>query len=110
MSTLGTILQEVEADISAEWNELEAEALADASLVWNAVKPILLDALPQQFAILKDLIQTGIADISSMSIEQVETALLNLAVSEELSFIQGLESSVLQAIIAIFKPKTALTA
>lgn len=108
--SIGTILKEIETDIEAEWGALENELLADASLVWQSVKPLMLGILPAQFAILKDLVETGIADIYSMSIEDVETALLNLAVKEELAFIRTLGSSVLQAIIAIFKPQVPASA
>lgn len=101
--SLETVVQTIEADISAEWGVIAAAGEADALAAWGAVKPVLLGILPAQWTILKSLIQTGIQDIESLSIEDTETALLNLAITDELTFIKNLESSALQAIIALFK-------
>lgn len=100
-----TFMQTIEADLQAAWGSLDSWANDELVRAWDAVKPVMAGILPAQWTIVQDLITTGIENVQSLSIEQIETAMLNKAIIDELAFITTIKSQALQAIIALFKPQ-----
>lgn len=104
------IITEIETDLKAAWGELVGVVETDAKILWADFKGIVTALVPEQYSILTTFIARALADVEGGNIDDIETALLNLAEVQELAWVKELGSEVLQAIIAVAKasaPKAA---
>ena len=98
-----TFIQTIESDLTHAWGTLEGIVEADAQVLWTDFKSIFTALLPSQYTILQGLVVELLTDVATGDISDIETALLNKAEAEELSWIKTLGSEVLQAVIAVIK-------
>lgn len=113
MSSAGTVavvapkvdfLSVVAADFKAAEGWAEATAEGVAVTVWSTFKTGIIGVTAGQAQIILNVLGRLNTDIiAKMTIEQIETDLLNLALVSELALLQSIESRVLQLFIAAWK-------
>lgn len=98
------LLATIEADLSAGVSYLENEVENVGLWLWNTVKAAFIALEPAEAAVLKAVLQAGVAAAGAgQSIEQIETAVLNTAKGAEADVLAKAGSGVVQTIIAALK-------
>jgi len=98
---MSNLLQTIENDLKTIWVDAEHFVVGEAEILWDDFKAILNSTLPSQYIILRNFVLQVLPEISTGNIADIETAILNLAVVQELDWVKNLGSTMLQAIIAL---------
>ena len=100
------LLQTIEADLKAGVSYFEKEAEDVGMWLCNTVKAAFVALEPAEAAVLRDVLLAGVAAASSAhSVEQIESAVLNTAKTDELAVLTKAGSNVVQTVIAALRPK-----
>ena len=97
------IISVIEADLSAAWHEVEADAERFGALLWADAKPLLLAVKPAVYAELRKVIVGLLAAFDGKDVATIETALLNVLSAGESALLaeaRALGSDLLQSLIA----------
>lgn len=106
-----TLLQTIEADLSAGASYLEAEAAGAGLFLWNTLKGAFIALEPAEAAILTTVLGNAVVQAGAgQSIEQIETAALNTTKSEEQAVLLKAGSGVVQTVIAGIRANTPAAA
>lgn len=99
-----TLLQTIETDLQAGASYLEQEA-EDAGLgLWNILKGAFIALEPAEAQVLTSILQGAVtAAGAGQSIEQIETAALNTAKTDEQAVLTKAGSGIVQTIIAALR-------
>lgn len=96
-----TLLQTIETDLAAGVSYLEKEVEGIGMQLWNGFKQIFIALEPAETQVLIDTLTGAMASAGTgASIEQVETAALNTAKTEEQAVLTKAGSAVVQTVIA----------
>ncbi|MGI8840672.1 MAG: hypothetical protein ACR2F8_07835 [Caulobacteraceae bacterium] len=98
-----TLIQTIEADLSAVWGGIVHAVETDAVILWNDFKATFTSLLPAQYAIFKSLALEAIADVAGGDFADLETAVLNKAEAAGIAFVADLTSPTIQALLAMLK-------
>lgn len=80
---------------------------ADGELLVAAFRTVWAAAAPAEMAALASLVQEAVGDVLDGDYADLETAVLNKAATQGLTFVADLGSAELAALIAIFKAAPA---
>lgn len=97
------ILTTIGDDIKTAWGDLETLVVDDAEVAWNAIKTIWLKLAPAEWVTIQGLIKEALADVEDGDFADIETSVLLKAEASGATFVAGLGSAAIQAIIGIFK-------
>lgn len=103
--SIGALVKTIEADIVAEWGNIEALVVADAEILYNAFKTIWLTLAPSEWAILKPIVEEAISDVFNGDFADLETQVLMKAEAAGVDFLKKLDSAAIQAVLALFVAK-----
>lgn len=105
MSSQGkTLIQTIEADLSAAGGWLEQEAITFASDAWGAVKTLFQAATAEQVTMIKSLVAEAEADENAgEGVEETVADVLTLAAQKELAWVAALPAAALTALVGLFK-------
>ncbi len=98
-----TLIQTIEADLSAVWGGLVHAVEADAAILWNDFKATFTALAPAEYAIFKSLAVRAFHDVAGGDFADLESAVLNKARAPGVSFIEELTSPTIQALLAMLK-------
>ena len=99
-----TLLQTIETDLAAGESFLVQEAEGAGLWLWNVLKAAFIALGPAEVTILQDVLTKAVtAAGTGSSIEQVETAALNTASTDEQAVLLKAGSGVVQTVIAGLK-------
>ena len=96
-----SILDVIKTDLSNAWGEVETEVEGEGKVLWDDFKVVLTAALPAQYAIIRGFVIQVLPSVLSGNVVEIEDAILNLASTQEITWLQQLGSKTLQAFIAI---------
>ena len=107
MSSTGSfpvLLQSIEADLQAAGNWLETEALGGAEALWSVLKVAFLLVTSKQAQVIIDVYnRISYDETQGMSLEQMETDLLQTATADEVAILKDAGSIVIQGLLAFIR-------
>ena len=98
---MSNLLQTIETDLKTIWVDVEHFVEGEADILWADFKIVLTALLPSQYTILRNFVLQVLPEVATGDIAAVETAILNLAVVQELTWIENLGSAMIQAVVAL---------
>jgi len=99
-----TLLANVEADLKAAGAWLLDKGEGLALTLWDIVKVGLVTLTQDQAQVVVNVLSRLDANaLGGKSIEEIETAMLNEAIADELTVLKNVASATLEAVIAAFR-------
>lgn len=99
---MSTLIDTIEKDLESAWGVIAPTVEQDALTIWADFRAIITALLPAEYSTLKTLILAAIVDVADGDIADIETSVLNAAVSTA-AWVLQIGSATLQAIIAVVK-------
>lgn len=96
------IIQGVEAELASAWSTVEAAAEHEVQAVVDAMTGVVKQFTPQGIGIVKGLLKEVLFDAGSgnFTMEEIVSRVLNLGSAQGHTFMQGIESAAISALIA----------
>lgn len=94
----------IESDIKGAVGWVEAEAQSVGTTLWSLFKVAILSLTSAQAQVAVNVLSRLDSDlVAKKSIEEIETDLLNEALTDELAILTSIRSGTIQALIAAWK-------